>query len=197
MGISLAPPKRCYPVRTNTNYVHTQQDVLMTITGPDYLLRLSSLAVTFVGFSSIVVALRRALGAELSDLHMYFVRLFIEGGLYVAALGLLPTALSFTGLAESTIWRLSSAAAALFASVYLIIQLRRRHRVTPGPVPFQASFNYAITNIATLALWANTIGLGFQPSAAPYALALTWFLVVAGWIFLQNLELFILQPPSR
>ena len=37
----------------------------MTLTGSDYLLGLSALAVSFVGFSAVIVALRRALGAEL------------------------------------------------------------------------------------------------------------------------------------
>ena len=50
----------------------------MMLNGCDYLLRLSILAVSFVGWSAIVVTLRRALGAELSALHMYFVRFFIE-----------------------------------------------------------------------------------------------------------------------
>lgn len=81
--------------------------------GPyDYLLRLSTIAVLFVGWSAIVVTLRRALDAELDALHMYFVRFFIEGGLAVAAFGLVSPALSTTDLSDSTVWRLSSAAAA-------------------------------------------------------------------------------------
>ena len=169
----------------------------MTLTGSDYLLRLSALAVSFVGFSAIVVALRRALGAELSDLHMHFVRLFIEGGFAVAALGLLPSALSFTGLDDLTIWRFSSAAAALIFSVYFIFLFRRRSRVTSGPIPFRSKIHYVISAIATLALWLNTIGFLFQPSAAAYVLSLTWFLVLGGWVFLQNLELFFGHPSSR
>lgn len=84
----------------------------------DYLIRLSTIAVAFVGWSAIVVTLRRALGAELGALHMYFVRFFIEGGLAVAAFGLFPAALSLSSLGDSTIWRLSSAAAAVVFSVY-------------------------------------------------------------------------------
>jgi len=164
----------------------------MTLTGSDYLLRLSSLAVTFVGFSAVVVSLRRALGAELSALHVYFVRLFIEGGLTVAALGLLPAALSFAGFAELTVWRLSSAAAALLFSVYLSVLFRRRRRVTQGPIPLQTRADFAISILAAFALWVNAAGFGFQPGAAPYVLALTWFLVLGGWVFLQNLEHFIL-----
>ena len=42
--------------------------------GFDYLLRLSTISVAFVGRSAIVVTLRRAPGAELGALHMHFVR---------------------------------------------------------------------------------------------------------------------------
>jgi hypothetical protein len=169
----------------------------MTLTGADYLLRLSALAVSFVGFAAVVVALRRALGADLSALHMYFVRFFIEGGLAVAAFGLLPGALSFTGLANLTIWRLSSAAAAFMFSVYFIFLFRRRRRVTIGPIQLQTRVAFAMSITATLALWVNTVGFGFQPSAAAYALALTWLLVVGGWVFVQNLGLFFGEAPSR
>ena len=169
----------------------------MTLTGSDYLLRLSALAVSFVGWSAIVVTLRRALGADLSALHMYFVRFFIEGGLAVAAFGLLPGALTFTGLADSTIWRISSGAAAFMFSMYFIFLFRRRRRVTPGSLQLQTRVAFAISIIATLALWVNTVGFGFQPNAAAYALALTWLLVVGGWVFVQNLELFFGEMPSR
>ena len=169
----------------------------MKLTGSDYLLRLSLLAVSFVGWSAIVVTLRRALGAELSALHMCFVRFFIEGGLAVAAFGLLPGALSFTGLADSTIWRLSSAAAAFMFSVFLTFLFRRRRRVTPGQIQLQTSVAFAASIMAALALWVNTVGVGFQPSAAAYALALTWLLVVGGWVFVQNLGLFFRETPSR
>ena len=72
----------------------------MTLAATDYLLRLSGLAVTFVGFSAVVVTLRRALEAQISELHVYFIRFFIEGGLLVAVVGLLPAAFSFIGLTE-------------------------------------------------------------------------------------------------
>lgn len=169
----------------------------MTLTGSDYLLRLSALAVSFVGWSAIVVTLRRALGAELPALHVYFVRFFIEGGLAVAAFGLLPGALSFTGLAETTIWRLSSAAAGLMFSVYLIFLFRRRRRVTRGPIRLPTLVAFAISILATVALWLNATSWAFPPGAAAYLLALTWLLVVGGWVFVQNLELFLGAPPAR
>jgi hypothetical protein len=164
----------------------------MTLVGSDYLLRLSGLAVSFVGFSGVIVALRRALGVELGSIHTYLVRFLIEGGLAVAAFGLLPAALSFTGLPDSTIWRLSSATAAFVFSGYLILVFRRRLRETPRisilrPEPIVA---VPVSVVAVVGFWVNAIGIGFQPGAALYALALTAFFLVGGWIFIQNLDRF-------
>ena len=54
---------------------------------------LATLSLSLVGFSAAVVTLRGALGGELSDRHLRLVRLYIEGGLLVTALSLLPTLL--------------------------------------------------------------------------------------------------------
>ncbi len=85
--------------------------------------------------AAAVVTVRRALEAEVSELHVYFVRRFTEGGLLVGAFGVLPAALSFSGLADTMVWRLSSAAAARLFTIYLIVLFRRRRRVAHGTVP--------------------------------------------------------------
>ena len=157
----------------------------------DYVIRLSTIAVLFVGWSAIVVTLRRALDAELDALHMYFVRFFIEGGLAVAAFALVPPALSTTDLADSTVWRLSSAAAAVTFSVYFVFLFRRRRRVTPGPLPVRTLISFVASVAATLALWVNVLGLGFQPDGGVFAVALTALLLVGGTVFVENLELFL------
>ena len=155
------------------------------------------MSVSFVGFGAVVVTLRQALGARLSDLHLHFVRLFIEGRLAVAAFGLLPAALSTTNLADSMIWRLSSALSALSFSTYLLFLFRRRRRVDPGPVPAQAIVNFLVSAVPALALWVNAVGIGFQPNAVLYVLPLNWFLVVGAWVFLQNLDFFLRPPAPR
>lgn len=158
--------------------------------GFDYLLRLSTISVAFVGWSAIVVTLRRALGAEMEVLHVYFVRFFIEGGLSVAAFGLLPAALSLTSLSHEAIWRLSSAGAATLFSAYFPFLLRRRRRVTPGRLPVRSVIAFATSIAAVVALWVNVPGANLAPSAAVYCLTLTWLLIVGGWVFVDNLELF-------
>ena len=66
----------------------------MTPAESDYLSQLASLSLSFVGFSAVVVTLRGALGGELSDRHLRLVRLYIEGGLLVTALALVPKLLT-------------------------------------------------------------------------------------------------------
>ena len=78
----------------------------------DYLLRLATLSLSFVGFSAVVVTLRGALGGELSQRHLRLVRLYIEGGFLVTALALLPTLLNVLRIPDTMTWSISSAAAA-------------------------------------------------------------------------------------
>src|SRR5262245_50438528 len=156
----------------------------------DYLLRLTTLAVSFVGFAAMVVALRRARGAELGELHMHFVRMFIEGGLAVAALGLIPVLLTFAGLSETRLWRAGSLLAAALFSAYIVTLARRRRHL--GDVAPKASWltivNFVVSIAAVLALWVNVV---YSGDPRPYMFSLTWFLILGGWVFVQNLERFL------
>ena len=107
----------------------------MTSAESDYLFRLATLSLSFVGFSSVVVALRSALGGDLSDRHLRLVRLYIEGGLLVTALALVPTLLNILHIPDTVTWPLSSAAAASILTIVLLIQFRRRRTVEPGRFP--------------------------------------------------------------
>lgn len=164
----------------------------MTPLGSDYLLRISGFAVSFVGFAGVIVALRRALGSDLTPLHLYLVRFLIEGGLAVTTFGLLPSALSFAGLSESTIWRLASGAAAVVFSGYMVLVLRRRLGLTPrmSALQLEPLVTVPVAVLALVGFWVNTVGINFQPGPALYALALTAFFLLGFWIFIQNLVRF-------
>ena len=162
----------------------------MALVGSDYLLRLAAIAVSFVGFASVIVALRQSLGSQLSPIHMHLVRFFIEGGLSVAAFSLLPGALSYTSLPDLASWRLSSVVAAVVYSGYFFILFRRRRRLAPHRLQFRTVLAFPISSIGALGLWTNAIAPGFQPGPALYVLALTWLLMVGGWLYIQNLDIF-------
>src|SRR6185295_9717735 len=89
----------------------TFEDVIVTSAESDYLFRLATLSMSFVGFSAVVVTLRGALGGELSDRHLRLVRLYIEGGFLVTVLALIPTLLNLLHVPAYVTWPLSSAAA--------------------------------------------------------------------------------------
>ncbi|MEO8204073.1 MAG: hypothetical protein ABI630_09425 [Betaproteobacteria bacterium] len=166
----------------------------MTSAESDYLFRLATLSLSFVGFSSVVVALRSALGGELSDRHLRLVRLYIEGGLLVTALALLPTLLNILRISAPVTWSLSSAAAASILSFVLLIQFRRRRTVEPGRFPPWVVVMYIVSIFAVAALWFNVAGTPFPPSVGPYAFVLTWALCVFGFIFVRTIELFLHRP---
>jgi hypothetical protein len=160
----------------------------------DYLFRLAALSLSFVGFSAIVVTVRGALGGELSDRHLRLVRLYIEGGLLVTALALVPTLLSLLHVPDTVIWRLSSAAAGSIFAFVLLIQFRRRRAIESGRFPPWVVVIYALSIVAVAGLWFNVAGIRFPPSVGPYAVALTWALCVFGFIFVRTIELFLHRP---
>lgn len=167
----------------------------MTSAESDYLFCLATLSLSFVGFSAIVVTLRGALGGELSDRHIRLVRLYIEGGLLVTALALVPTLLNLLHFPDTVIWLLSSAAAATIFTFILLIQFRRRRTIEPGRFPPWVLVIYAVSIIAIAGLLFNVAGIPFPPSVGPYAVVLTWALCIFGFIFVRTIELFLHRPP--
>ena len=167
----------------------------MTSAESDYLLRLAALSLSFVGFSSIVVMLRGALGGQLSERHLRLVRLYIEGGLVVTALALVPTLLNLLHIPAGATWPLASATAASIFTLVLVIQFRRR-RAVEGQFPVWVIVVYTISVLAVAALWLNVAGIPYPPSVGPYVVVLTWALSVFGFIFVRTIELFLHRHPE-
>ncbi len=167
----------------------------MTSGESDYLLRLATLSLSFVGFSAVVVTLRGALGGELSDRHLRLVRLYIEGGFVVTALALVPSLLHLLRVPDAYTWPLSSAAAASVFTFVLLIQFRRRRDVEGDRFPLWVTIIYSVSILAVTALWLNVAGFPFTAGVGPYAVALTWALCVFGFIFVRTIELFLHRTP--
>ena len=153
----------------------------------DYLLHLAALSITFVGFATIVVTLRRTLGGDLSPFYVLLVRVYVETGLIVTLASLLPSLLNLLGLPGPVNWRVSSALLGSAAAVGQIVYIRRQRRIR-----LMRTVRYVISECiyaaVTLGLGLNVLGVPFPPSGWPYALALTWVLLFAGLIFLQTLD---------
>ena len=168
----------------------------MTATESDYLFRLATLSLSFVGFSAVVVTLRGALGGELSARHLRLVRLYIEGGFLVTFLALVPNLLNLLHIPDTVTWPLSSAAAAAIFTIVLLIQFRRRRAIEPGRFPAWVVIINAISIVAVAGLWLNVAGVPFRSSVGPYAVVLTWALCIFGFIFVRTIELFLHRVPD-
>lgn len=163
----------------------------MTSAESDYLLRLASLSLSFVGFSAVVVTLRGALRGELADRHLRLVRLYIEGGFLVTTLALVPALLNLLRVPDTITWPLSSAIAACVLTFVLAIQFRRRRAVEPDRFPPWVIAIYGLSIVAVAGLWLNVVGFPFRSGVGPYAVALTWALCVFGFIFVRTIEVFL------
>jgi hypothetical protein len=123
------------------------------------------------------------------------VRLYIEGGLLVTALALIPTLLHLLHVPDTVTWPLSSAAAASIFTFVLLIQFRRRRTVEGARFPPWVIIIFAVSILAVAGLWLNVAGFPFPPSVGPYAVVLTWALCVFGFIFVRTIELFLHRTP--
>ncbi len=167
----------------------------MTSAESAYLYCLAALSLSFVGFSAVVVTLRGALGGDLSDRHLRLVRLYIEGGLLVTALALVPALLDLLHVPAPITWTVSSAVAGSILVVILVIQYRRRRMIEPGRFPRWVVVTNVLSIVAIAGLWFNVAGVPFPPGVGPYAVALTWALCIFWFIFVRTIGLFLNRSP--
>lgn len=161
------------------------------VTANTYLLALAALAVSFVGFSSLIITLRRSIGSELSHLDEFVMRTFIQLGFMVAAGGLLPPLLSLSLLAARHIWRIVSLALSVPTLIFAITYPWRRKRVCHKQTPARIWNDVAVLCTASGLLMLNASGLCFAPGPLAYAGSLTLILCLSGWAFMRALQLLL------
>jgi hypothetical protein len=165
----------------------------MAVSASTYLFALATVSVTFVGFSALVIILRQTIGGEMSRLDVLVTRIFIQLGFIVAAGAMLPPLLMLFALPPSLTWRISSIAAAAPSFLFAVTYPSRRHAASGVPTPLVIWIDVLILLAAALILAWNAAGVGIEPSAGPFAAALTAILFLSGWAYLQALNI-LLRP---
>ena len=163
----------------------------MELTGTTYLYTLAALAVSFVGFSALVMILRQTFGGEVSKLDTLITRIFIQLGFMVAAGALLPSLLALFQLPHGLIWRLASAATAVPAFLFALTYPARRRAASGVRTPIVVWIDVLILLLAAIVLIANAIGIGLEPAPGPFAGALTAILFLSFWAYLQALNMLL------
>ena len=162
-----------------------------------YLLALAALAVTFVGFSSLVLTFRQCGGGKLSRIDAFLMRIFIQLGFLVAASALVPPLLSLSSLGASQIWRFASLVSALPGALFAVTYPYRRQIASNERTPVTIWIAVVVLFGASLLLLVNATGLIFAPSPFVFSVSLTITLCLSGWGYLQAFTLLVQDHLSR
>jgi hypothetical protein len=163
----------------------------MALEGSGYLYSLAAIAITFVGFSALVVVLRQTYGGALSSLEIFITRVFIQLGFIVAASAMVPNLLSLFPVPHRVIWQVSSAAAAVPASVFAVTYPARRRAAAGVRTPLVVWLDICVLLLAAIILAINAAGVPFEPGPGLFAVALTIILFLSGWAYLQALNVLL------
>jgi len=152
--------------------------------GSEYLYTLAEVSVAFVGFASIVVAIRQ-LSGDLIDLDRLLIVWLIERSFAALAFALLPPLLHHFGAPSQRILPISSGllAAYLLVTIVRVTLLSRRHgsafSLSGTGLAFRGIVLFTMFPIQTAA------ALGLLPFAALgwYLLGVSWLLLAAGTLF--------------
>ncbi|SIO35029.1 hypothetical protein SAMN05443247_04277 [Bradyrhizobium erythrophlei] len=161
----------------------------MELPGSAYLYTLATLAMTFAGFCAIVIVLRQTTGKSMSGFHVVLTRLYLESGLFSAAFCMLPPLLALCGLAETTVWRVSSAIIAAVLLCFGATYPRRRAAITAESLPSTRWMPIvSVSILVVVALVSNAAGFPYRPTIGPIAVAATWSLGCGATVFVLALN---------
>jgi hypothetical protein len=166
----------------------------MEFKGASFLYTLAGLMITFAGFSALLLAIRPAAGARLSQLDRYLAKTVMTYIFVLTAAALLPALFALYDVPDQWIWRGSGV---LFALPMLSLQItyprRRRNMVGQGPpLPVFAVF-VVFGSAVTVAMLGYVLeGLPYSGAAYITALTIDFFTVVFGYVIAFDV---IMQQP--
>jgi hypothetical protein len=153
-----------------------------------YLATLATIAMTFVGFSSLVIILRQTLGGEMSPLDVLLTKIFIQLGFIVTAGAMVPALLALFTASDGFVSRLSSALVAVPTLLFAWRYPARRRAASGGATPWAVWMDVGVLIALGAVLSANAAGAALVPRPATFAGCLTGILCVSGWAYLQALD---------
>ena len=163
----------------------------MELPGTAYLYTLATLAVTFVGFSVLVILLRQAFGGMLSNLEILITRIFIQLGFIVVAGAMLPPMLALFGWSATSIWRVCSFLTSVPSFVFAVTYPSRRRRASGVATPLAIWIDVVVLTLDSMMLFGSAFGVGIAAGPGPYAASLTFILFLSGYAYLQALNLLL------
>lgn len=169
----------------------------MELAGSGYLYTLATVAITFVGFSALLIVFRQSLGGGATRYDAYFTMSFIQPNFIVAGGALLPPLLGLCGLDAEVVWRLASALTAFVIVLFVATVPARRRAAVDEPIPLYIWVLLGLQFLGALILIANAAGQPLAPGPGPYAVAITGLLFTTAIAYLRALGISIHKPLPR
>ena len=130
-----------------------------------YFYTMATVAVTFAGFASILMALRQG-PASMSRFHLWVTRSYIQAGLVTAMCAMLPPLLFALGLSLDLTWRIASALIGFPALAMLAAAPGQWRAATDQPVRPRVWTQIGIGVAINAALLCNAAGWPSRPPPA-------------------------------
>jgi hypothetical protein len=169
----------------------------MELHGSGYLYALATVAITFVGFSALLLVFRQTIGGRMTRYDAFFTLSFVQAGFIVAMGALLPPLLALYALEEETAWRVASAVAAALILAFVAAFPARRRRATGSKAPAYVWGLLVLQAFAGLDLVLGAIGRPLGPQPASFAAAMTAMLIASAVAFLAALSLVFREPVEK
>lgn len=153
----------------------------------DELLQLAEIALVFVGFVAIFIAVTRD-SDGMSIVELLYVKTIVVESVVSAFIALAPVSLSLFGLTGPNLWRISSGLSLVLLLVgggILVPGSRAALRAKPSPLDrLFIVFGWALAAIATVAVLLNAAGWLWIPTLGPHFLSVVIFLAIGALAFL-------------
>ena len=153
----------------------------------DELLQLAEIALVFVGFVAIFIAVTRD-SRGMSLVELLYVKTIVVESVVSAFIALAPVSLSLFGLAGPDLWRISSGLSLVLLLVgggVLVPGSRAALRSKPGPLDrLFIAVGWALAAGATVVVLLNATGWLWVPALGPHFLSVVVFLAIGALAFL-------------
>ena len=157
---------------------------------PQYLQTIGEVGIGLVGFSGLILALRKSVG-PLSEVHKYRLQVLFSLSFGAIFLSFLPELLFTFEVRNSLVWKLSSTGVLLYSLLFLLWWFSRTTRIKKSnPEIFTWAVFRIVVSIHVIVLLiqlAYILTILHIPGAAAFSLALIWYLLHSAHQFIRML----------
>jgi hypothetical protein len=157
---------------------------------PRYLQTIGEIGIGLVGFSGLILALRKSVG-PLTEIHKYRLQILLSLSFGAIFLSFLPELLFTFGVSTSALWKLSSASLSLYSLVFLLWWFSRTfgmRKSNPEIFPWAVFWILVSAHIIVLFIQLAYIFSIFDIAGpAAFSLALIWYLLHSAHQFVRML----------